>query len=232
MATQYANGRIITSGLVLALDAADRNSYVSGSTLWNDVSGNGNNGTLTNGPTFNSANGGSIVLNGSNDYIETNYVPITNNSFTVMVWAKSISNGFSNRLLGNGDSTGGLSGMDIIWGAPGPDSIYAVRRAGNNDGFGDVIGTPMTNIAIGWHHIVCSYNHTAIGSILYFDSIQVGTNTALGFSSSLTFRIGRDGNGTDNFNGSTSNVLLYNRALSSQEVLQNYNAQKSRFGLT
>ena len=71
MATQYAFGKIITDGLVLCLDAADRNSYVSGSSTWRDVAGS-NNGTLTNGPTFSSSNGGSIVFDGSNDYVETN----------------------------------------------------------------------------------------------------------------------------------------------------------------
>ena len=60
--------RIVTSGLVLALDAADRNSYPGSGTTWTDLSGNANNGTLTNGPTFNSANGGSIVFDGTNDF--------------------------------------------------------------------------------------------------------------------------------------------------------------------
>jgi len=65
----FANGsRIVTDGLVLALDASDRNSFVSGSTIWNDLSGNGNNGTLVNGPTFDSGSGGSIVFNRSTQY--------------------------------------------------------------------------------------------------------------------------------------------------------------------
>ena len=60
---------IIQDGLVLSLDASDRNSYVSGSTTWFDISGNGGNGTLVNGPTFNSTNGGAIVTDGTDDYI-------------------------------------------------------------------------------------------------------------------------------------------------------------------
>ena len=69
MATEYANGKIVTNGLVLSLDAADRNSYPGTGTTWRDMSGNGNNGTLTDGPTFNSNNGGSIVFDGTNDYV-------------------------------------------------------------------------------------------------------------------------------------------------------------------
>ena len=63
------NSRIVTDGLVLCLDAGDKMSYPGAGTTWTDLSKNKNNGTLTNGPTFDSANGGSIVLDGTNDYI-------------------------------------------------------------------------------------------------------------------------------------------------------------------
>jgi hypothetical protein len=71
MATQYAFGKIVTNGLVLALDAADKNSYPGSGTTWRDMSGNNSNSTLTNSPTFNSANGGSIVFDGVDDYTTT-----------------------------------------------------------------------------------------------------------------------------------------------------------------
>ena len=64
-------GNIVKDGLVLDLDAAKKDSYPGTGTAWNDISGNRNNGTLTNGPTFNSSNGGSIVFDGTNDYINT-----------------------------------------------------------------------------------------------------------------------------------------------------------------
>ena len=67
MATQYAFGKIVTNGLVLALDAANPKSYVSGSTTWRDLSGNNNSGSLVNGPTYSSDSGGSIVLDGVDD---------------------------------------------------------------------------------------------------------------------------------------------------------------------
>jgi hypothetical protein len=62
----YRGPNVVTNGLVLNLDAANTKSYVSGSTTWRDLSGNGNNGTLVNGPTFSSNYGGGIVFNGSN----------------------------------------------------------------------------------------------------------------------------------------------------------------------
>ncbi len=64
--------KTVTNGLVLCLDAADRNSYVSGSSIWSDLSGNGNNGTLVSGSSFDSSNGGSIVFDGVDDYVVLN----------------------------------------------------------------------------------------------------------------------------------------------------------------
>jgi hypothetical protein len=86
MSTQYAFGRIVTSGLVLALDAADRNSYPGSGTTWTDVSGNGNNGTLTNGPTFSN---NSIVFDGVDDYVVVgsfNQLPTGSSARTVNIW--------------------------------------------------------------------------------------------------------------------------------------------------
>ena len=221
---------IITNGLVLYLDAANKQSYVSGSTSWIDVSNNNNNGTLTNGPTFNTGSGGSIVFDGNNDYVETGYVFPSSTSYTMAVWAKSSRTGFSNRLMGNADSTVGLTGTDIIWGASSSTNIYIVRRVGSNDSNRD-INTNFSGLNVGWHYICVTYDNTGVGMILYVDTTSIATNTTLGFTSSLTFRIGRDGNGSDAFNGNVAIVQIYNRALSASEVLQNYNATKGRFGL-
>ena len=118
MSTQYANGKIVTAGLVLALDAADRNSYVSGSTVWNDVSGNGNNGTLTNGPTFNSGSGGSIVFDGVNDYVNTP-LNIDANPNTICSWcyptAVTSSAGYGIVLTDNGGWDKGFEINSSLW---------------------------------------------------------------------------------------------------------------------
>ena len=89
MGTQYAFGQIVTDGLVLCLNASDRNSYVSGSTTWNDVSGQGNNGTLTNGPTFNSSNGGTIITDAVDDTIQVNYNFAQHSTITINFFANS-----------------------------------------------------------------------------------------------------------------------------------------------
>ena len=82
-------GNIVKDGLILDLDAAKRDSYPGTGTAWNDISGFQYNGTLTNGPTFNPSNGGSIVLDGANDFINgsilTNLLK-GNTTLTLIIW--------------------------------------------------------------------------------------------------------------------------------------------------
>ena len=87
MSTKYSP-QIVTSGLVLALDAANKVSYPGTGTTWYDLSGNGNTGTITNGPTFSNVNLGTIVFDGTNDYVS---IPSTSNfnngnNITVEAW--------------------------------------------------------------------------------------------------------------------------------------------------
>jgi len=223
---------IITTGLVLNLDAGNAASYSGTGTVWTDLSGNGNNATLVNGTSYSSANGGTLTFDGINDYVDTDL--LTNQSaFTYGVWAKSSANGFNNRIMGCGDSTGGSSGVDIIWGALGSNTIYSVRRgAGVLDihaGYDTPL--PITNFSGNWHYIVVTYD-SVNGSKLYCDNVLVASKANIGFASSLKLRIGKDGNGYDAFNGSVGAVQVYNKALSSTEITQNFDATKSRFGFT
>lgn len=221
--------RMVTNGLVLCLDAGNTRSYPGSGTTWTDLSGNGNNGTLTNGPTFSSSNGGSVVFDGVNDYVETNYVPPSSTSYSIGFWAKSSGTGASNRAIGNGDSTAGASGTGIIWGFTSSDTIYFLRRTAN-DGTRDITSSSIPNLLTAIHYVVGTYN-TASGSVLYVDGVQVGSNINLGYTGSLTLRIGRDGNGTDAFNGTIYNAHIYNRALSAAEIRQNFNATRGRYGI-
>ena len=86
----------VTSGLVLCLDAGNAKSYPGSGTVWTDLSGNGNTGTLINGPTYNSANGGSIVFDGVNDYANIGVgrgVNQFSGNFAVSVWVMRLSGG-------------------------------------------------------------------------------------------------------------------------------------------
>ena len=97
--------RIVTDGLVFCVDAGDKMSYPGAGTTWTDLSKNRNNGTLINGPTFDSANGGSISLDGSNDYISVgSFNEDSSQDLSVMVWVYPI-------VLDGGSS----SGKDYSW---------------------------------------------------------------------------------------------------------------------
>ncbi|MBI3985063.1 MAG: DUF2341 domain-containing protein [Candidatus Levybacteria bacterium] len=194
-------------------------------TSTNDISGNGYNGTLTSGPTWTQGKiGKAISFDGSNDYIETNYVLPTTN-FTYSFWAKSSASGVANRPFGNADSTAGLSGSGVIWGYNGATHIYVVNRQGANVGTYD-IDAVAPGIASGWHQVAVTISSTD-GTILYWDGVSIGTNAlTTSITSSLTTRIGRHGNGTDAFNGTIDEVKIYNYVRTPAQVAWDYNQGK------
>jgi hypothetical protein len=206
------------SSLVLELDAADRNSYPGTGTTWRDLTANSNNGTLTNGPTFSSTNGGSIVFDGTNDYVDLNsnniiagVTPFTIESFYKITGATEGAI-FTN--FGNGYGTG-------VWFA----GRYGIYLNGNVY----AVGAPLP---LGTYHMIATRNE--LGNIrLYINGLLNNTGTLTGnIPSNINFRIGSDVNGFgEQLTGNLYSLRVYNRALSAQEVLQNYNQLKSRFNL-
>jgi hypothetical protein len=240
MATQYAFGKIVTDGLVLCLDAADRNSYVSGSTTWFNVAGS-NNGTLTNGPTFNTGSGGSIVFDGTNDYIEITPIPSLNN-VSQFTYSGFVTFG-TKSTWGNAFFSYGQSGVftnDILIAWDLASSKLFVQVNNGVDGAGSYpYALPST-----WFNISVVYNGSLSGNNnrlkMYINSLEVSLTydytvpSTTASPSGTLCRLGTYASDVSNvwaLNGKIANTLLYNRALSASEVAQNYNAQKSRFGL-
>jgi hypothetical protein len=222
--------RIVTSGLVLALDAADANSYVSGSSSWFDLSGGNNTGTLTNTPGYNSANGGSIVFDGTNDYVDGPNLLYGQSKATLHAWVKktTISNQISFGIM---DSLGG-NRIEIVWYTNG----YLYGEVGPNDNVW-VNSLPPT-IDTNWHFISIVYDGTKSTNYekitIYFDGVLLTPTAQLGTIASTITTTGRMiiGNRITGYsNGRISNIQIYNKALSAAEVKQNYNALKGRFGL-
>jgi hypothetical protein len=211
----YTGPNIITNGLVLSLDAANIKSYVSGSTTWRDLSGNNNSGSLVNGPTFSSANGGSIVFDGSNNYNQQilPYYP----TFTIFIWVYPIS-GQGLMLYGN-SSTFPILLLD--YNILGNLRIYAK----------DYYETFASVLTINsWNLITVTANQTLSTRGVFINGILKGSNGYTVDSQTGLFRLG-----VQNFLGygncRIAQTLFYNRALTSSEVSQNYNATKGRFGL-
>jgi hypothetical protein len=212
---------IVTSGLVLALNAGRTLSYVGSGTTWTDLSGNGNTGTLTNGPTYSSANGGSIVFDGVDDYVSTPNFNFSTESFTVEFWFKfnSIPNNFIALIAGTTANTQLFittksNGQGIRFGLTGVAEYASGTQTWST-------GT--------WYHVVLIRNGSDIKFYVNTNNITDGTFTN-STSYNGTFLIGATA-GAINLNGNIAQASIYNRALSAIEVSQNFNALRSRFGI-
>lgn len=226
--------KIVTNGLVLALDAANTKSYISGSTTWNDLTPNGNNGTLTNGPTFNSGNGGSIVFDGTNDYIDINNSTSLNPTvISIGSWFYLNSLVVNQNIISKGYTS--ISPPYISYSLKmndiSPFNIVAIQASINGTAK-ELLSTTTFTTGI-WYYVIGTYD----GSIfkLYINGVQEpNTTSAVGSISSYNtpIQVGRWGTqGSQYLNGKVSIAQIYNRALSATEILQNYNTLKTRFGL-
>ena len=227
MALQYANGKIVTSGLTLSLDAADRNSYVSGSTTWRDLTPNSFNGTLTNGPTFNSSNGGSIVFDGVDDFTSLSGTINLGSTFTILSWVKLSTLAGGEYIVYGTDANGADNSLGFIsntvW-------LFATETADVNNF--SLIGGSITSTNI-WYCIGCTINGST--AKIYLNGVELNSTTrafTIGAWNSSGNSIGRRGSLAQRyFPGNIASVQAYNRVLSITEIAQNYNAQKARFGL-
>jgi hypothetical protein len=220
MSTQYSP-KIITDGLVLALDAGNVKSYPSSGTTWNDLSGNNITGTLTNGPTFDTANGGSIVFDGSNDFVQTNI----NRSFTAMTLMGFIKrNGTQVDYAGIFYSRGSsVTGLDFY--STTQNLGYTWNGAVNTYTFNSNLLVPNNT----WCMVAMSVTSTT--ATLYVNTSSA-INTVSHTSTTIDdLRLGQDEFGSRFMNGNIANVMMYNRALSANEIFQNFNATRSRFGV-
>jgi len=229
---------LVRDGLVLALDAANTKSYPGSGTVWNDLSGNGNNGTLVNGPTFDSGNGGSIVFDGVDDGIN-----LPNNSIFYLTPNQNQTNcGWFNTNKTNTstiiyDARNNLpTTLGYFVGVQNNGTLRAWFYNTFTDGSSLQISTPINQNT--WYFYSVVFNRTGL-MLLYLngtlkDSINISPFANNNYSINTNPTIGIKSysvSGINPFNGNISNVSIYNRALTAQEVLQNYNATKSRFGL-
>ncbi len=213
----YLGPNIVTSGLVLCLDAGNTKSYPGSGTLWTDLSGNGSTGTLTGGPTFNSSLGGSISFDGVDDYIAVPSLG-TLSAYTISYWARRDS---ENRML---VSSG--TGASFYWYG---DSSWRYTHGGVG---GEYYYPKPTSIPVStWGNYVVTYNGSAVR--IYRQGVFQGQQSTTGtanFSMGLRFGWFEGGN-SYSFLGLASNFQVYSRALSDTEVQQNFIALRGRFGI-
>lgn len=222
---------IVTNGLVLNLDAGFTPSYPTTGTTWYDVGSGGNNGTLVNGPTFSSTNGGSIVFDGSDDYSlisNTSLLSFGTNPFSIGFWIYPTHTSLPSYRTILSNYVGYNS--DYV------SYFYLGIFNGNNISFLDsggnfIIGFPSCVVSTNvWTHIAFTRSGNSISS--YQNGAPQGSvSFSNNFSGVRTTKIGGGVTDTATFQGNLSIMSIYNRALSATEVQQNFNATKSRFGL-
>lgn len=227
----YGGPDIVTDGLVLCLDAGNSRSYPGSGTTWIDLSGNGNNGTLVGGVNYNSANKGSLVFDGVNDYVS-----LTNND--------GLGNSFSSFSIdltirprtGTGVSNIGYilhRGISAIVG----DSVYSIYMSLNSLTF-SINGNDSLIIIANRNNILANYCYVWNGSILssyingiFNSSINFATFTNTRTGSTATFGSSSINPGFRPANCDLFNLKIYDEALTPKQILDNYRATKGRYGL-
>ena len=216
--------KIVTQGLVLALDAASKNSYPGSGTVWTDLSGNNNNFTLNNSPTFSTSNSGYFTFNGTDQTATLASLNLQQN-FTLDGWFNpNVLNGFA--MFGQG--IGGFNQGLHIWYI----SATSIRFGMYTNDTDFTVSTSIGN----WYNIVVTYNHSSpYTKQMYINGVALSGNPQQSQGAYIgtgTFRLGATyGSGGNYGNGSYAGMKVYNRILSADEIAQNYNATKSRFNL-
>jgi hypothetical protein len=220
---------MITTGLVLQLDASNTASYPGSGTTWTDLSGNGNNGTLISGVSYSSTNGGTMVFAGTiNNRVQTNFAP-TFTDFTVCVWFKDNGSPQFGRLIDkdyvNGFWLGRNASLANSWGGgiretAAPSGIFISLQ--------DAQWHFLTSIRSGTTHtlygdgITKKVSNTVSAAALSATNIAIGSWSGGNASAPWNNQV---------FKGSVPQVLIYNRALSETEIMQIFNATKTKYGL-
>jgi len=217
---------IVENGLVLCLDAANKFSYPRTGTTWTDLSGNSNNGTLTNGPTFSAGNMGSILFDGVDDYVNCgNNSSINLTSYiTLSTWTKKAYGSSASVAIDKGrDNYGAWS---LLFDVVANKVEFHCRISGTNSSvasntsYGNNIWTNITAVFTGTNLLI--YINGRLDNTTNISG-TIGTNA-------IDFSIGKANDGF-NWSGQVANVLMYNRVLTADEVSWNYNVTKNRFGL-
>jgi hypothetical protein len=215
---------VVTTGLQLYLDAGNASSYSGSGTAWNDLSGNGRNGTLTNGPTYSSDNGGSIVFDGSNDFVQcTGSLTVTAATFVTWIRRNGNQGQYDGILFSRGTS---VTGMDFQL---SNQIAYTWNNAVNTYNWQSGLIVPDAT----WCMIAVSVTSTAATAYLCQASgITTATNTVSHTSSVIDdIKIAFDDAAARYFNGRIAIAQLYNIALSADQVSQNFAADRGRFGV-
>ena len=234
----HGGPNIVTDGLLFSVDAANKKSYPGSGTNLNSTIGD-EVGVLTNGPSFNATNNGSIVFDDANDYINFGNTSILNfewnDPHSIEVWLKRSNSGGS-YIVGKNESSGNYRGTEFTFSSVNK-VFYILRNTNATSKRIYSITTSTYNDGL-WHQFVVTYDGsgTAGGIGIYVDTVSdvnvVDTgNITDGTTSTANAVIGARNGAANFFGGNIAIVKYYNKVLTLSEIKQNYNATKNRFGL-
>jgi len=208
---------------VLWLDAAITTSYPGTGTTWNDLSGNGNNGTLNGGVTYNSANGGSLVFDGVNGYVQT---PISGTfpTLSISFWGY-FDDATLNTKSRNESAFGDWTSNNIHFG-----TRWSVGMHWNVDG-SSWVEIQNTNLVYGWNQYTLTYDTNTNQKLVFINNKLSSTESTSGPIVIGNFKIGVATGLNAYYRGKIGNFNFYNRALSQTEIQQNFNALRGRYGV-
>ena len=226
----YAGPDVVENGLVLALDAGNPKSYPGSGTTWTDLSGRGNNGTLTNGPTYSSANGGSLSFDGVDDYVNCgNNTVLSPAELTLFCFVYPKSTRPEELIAINMGPFGEGAGFRFMtrtykgntgtkwgfWPTPDTGTEWEASVLSNNTWYCLSVTYTPTNLKL--------YKNAVI-------ELDTGSPGNIGYGGDLNLGIGVLG-AQGYLNANLPIFMMYNRALTASEIRQNFNATKSRYGL-
>ena len=212
------NSAIVSNGLLLNLDASNPGSYSGTGNTWYDLSGNNNHGTLMNSPTYDAASG-SIVTNGTNQYISIPQVSTANTNITMQAWVY-VNLNTTGTFIKNGTGGGGYSIGIGNWAYDQVGSNVVMLLYGRG-----WIGSGVSYGTVGWKLVTLTLDGSSTARA-YVNGNLIGTYTwPSPTSPSGPLSLGANiGDGNIYYNGKFAAAYFYNRALSQAEILQNYNA--------
>jgi len=217
----------INKNLSIYFDIGNPDSYPGLGTTLYDLSGNGRNGTLNNGPTFSTECNGCLVFDGVNDNVTTTFNTLTN-STTFEIWVNRNTS---------------INSYNMMFGMYLPyfafNSSNSLHFSSNINGqkniFSNTAGKSVFNKIWYCFHFISNYDGGSTTVSIYINGVYIIEQSHVGYQTTPTANPLILGNWRPNmdypFQGKIAILKGYNKALTAQEVLQNYNATKTRFGL-
>ena len=225
-----AGPEVVTTGLVLELDAGNAKSYLGSGTTWTDLSGNGNNGTLTNSPTYATTNGGTISFNGTTSTIQIPSFNVDGTALSIFGWFKFNSLQATEVSIIRKDTI-----FQLGLANPSTSTVRCLVATTGTTGWtaANDFFYPFTNST--WYYLGFVYDNGVTN--FYVNGVNIRTITSItGAIPTGTNPVAIAGNytgaaSTTYLNGDVPSVSVYNTALTGEQVMQNFNALRGRYGI-